>query len=103
MSTVLPPARIETRPHYLNVEYGWKSWPFTTDHKRIALLYLFSITAFFFVGGAFAVGMRLNLMTPEGLVQPDTYNKLFTMHGIIMVFFFLVPSIPATLGNVLVL
>ena len=102
MSTILPFASTETRPNYLNVDYGWKSWLFTTDHKRIALLYLFSITAFFFVGGAFAVGMRINLLTPEGLFSHDTYNKLFTMHGIIMVFFFLVPSIPATLGNFLV-
>src|ERR1700745_2199153 len=99
MSTTLPFASTEARSNYLNVDYGWKSWLFTTDHKRIALLYLFSITAFFFVGGAFAVGMRLNLLTPQGLFQHDTYNKLFTMHGIIMVFFFLVPSIPATIGN----
>ena len=90
MSTTLPFAQTETRPNYLNVDYGWKSWLFTTDHKRIALLYLFSITAFFFVGGAFAVGMRVNLLTPEGIFAHDTYNKLFTMHGIIMVFFFLV-------------
>ena len=67
------------------------------------MLYLISITAFFFVGGFFAVLMRLELMTPQGdLVQADTYNKLFTMHGIIMVFFFLIPSIPAVLGNFLV-
>src|SRR5437588_1712376 len=102
MSTTLPNPHVEPHPNYLNVDYGWKSWLFTTDHKRIALLYLFSITAFFFVGGAFAVGMRLNLLTPNGLFDRDTYNKLFTMHGIIMVFFFLVPSIPATLGNFLV-
>src|SRR5580692_5179228 len=102
MSTTLPHPQLEERTNYLNVDYGWKSWLFTTDHKRIALLYLFSITAFFFVGGAFAVGMRLNLMEPDGMFQHDTYNKLFTMHGIIMVFFFLVPSIPATLGNFLI-
>ena len=54
MSTTLPPPRTEQRVNYLNVDYGWKSWLFTTDHKRIALLYLFSITAFFFVGGVFA-------------------------------------------------
>jgi cytochrome c oxidase subunit I len=93
---------IEVQKNYLNADYGWKSWLFTTDHKRIALLYLFSITAFFFVGGAFAVGMRINLLSPNGLFAHDTYNKLFTMHGIIMVFFFLVPSIPATLGNFLI-
>jgi len=89
--------------HYLNVSYGLKSWFLTTDHKRIALLYLFSITLFFFVGGAAATLMRLELMTPQGdLVQSETYNKLFTMHGIIMVWFFLIPSIPAVLGNFLV-
>jgi hypothetical protein len=68
MSTTLsPPPRIEPRPNYLNVDYGWRSWLFTTDHKRIALLYLFSITAFFFVGGIFAVMMRINLLQPEGV------------------------------------
>ncbi len=86
--------------NYLNAEYGWKSWLFTTDHKRIALLYLVSITLFFFIGGFFAMLMRIELLTPRGdLVQADTYNKLFTMHGIVMIFFFLIPSIPAVLGN----
>jgi cytochrome c oxidase subunit 1 len=91
------------RIHYLNADYGIKSWLFTTDHKRIALLYLSSITLMFFLGGAAATLMRLELMTPQGdLMQPETYNKLFTIHGIIMVFFFLIPSIPAVLGNFLV-
>ena len=93
----------ESRVNYLNASYGIKSWLLTTDHKRIALLYLGSITLMFFVGGFFAVLMRLHLIEPQGaLVEPETYNKLFTMHGVIMVFFFLVPSIPATLGNFLV-
>jgi cytochrome c oxidase subunit I len=92
-----------SRVNYLNANYGIKSWLLTTDHKRIALLYLSSITLMFFVGGAFAVLMRLHLIEPQGaLVEPDTYNKLFTMHGVIMIFFFLIPSIPATLGNFLV-
>jgi len=91
------------REHYLNKEYGIRSWLLTTDHKRIALLYLMSITFFFFVGGFFALLIRLELLTPAGdLVQADTYNKLFTMHGMVMVFFFLIPSIPAVLGNFLV-
>ena len=91
------------RRHYLNVSYGVRSWLFTKDHKRIALLYLISITLFFFLGGAFAVLIRLELLTPQGdFVQAETYNKLFTMHGVIMVFFFLIPSIPAVLGNFLV-
>src|SRR6202048_5030331 len=89
--------------HYLNSTYGIRSWLLTTDHKRIALLYLFSVTFFFFVGGIFATMIRIHLMTPQGfLVTPETYNKLFTMHGVAMIFFFLIPSIPAVLGNFLV-
>jgi cytochrome c oxidase subunit 1 len=92
-----------SRVNYLNASYGIKSWLFTTDHKRIALLYLASITFMFLVGGTAAVLMRIHLIEPQGaLVQPETYNKLFSIHGIVMVFFFLVPSIPATLGNFLV-
>src|SRR5205814_9681496 len=88
------------REHYLNVRYGIKSWLLTKDHKRIALLYLITVTGFFFLGGAFAVLIRLELATPAGdLLSSDTYNKMFTMHGVIMVFFFLIPSIPAILGN----
>src|SRR6184192_1942301 len=94
---------VERREHYLNVSYGIKSWLFTTDHKRIAWLYLLSVTFFFFIGGFFATLIRLELLTPQGdLVQAETYNKLFTMHGVTMVFFFLIPSIPAVLGNFLV-
>jgi len=94
---------VESRVNYLNASYGIKSWLFTTDHKRIALLYLTSITFMFLIGGAAAVLMRIHLIEPQGaLVQPETYNKLFSMHGIVMVFFFLVPSIPATLGNFLI-
>ena len=84
--------------------YTLKSWLLTTDHKRIGLLYMASITFFFFVGGAAATVMRLELMTPKGdvLFSPDAYNRLFTMHGVVMIFFFLVPSIPAVFGNFLV-
>src|ERR1700755_2265383 len=90
------------REHYLNATYGIRSWLLTTDHKRIALLYLASVTFFFFVGGAFATMIRIHLLTPSGLlVTPETYNKLFTMHGVAMIFFFLIPSIPAVLGNFL--
>ena len=91
------------RQHYLNISYGVKSWLFTTDHKRIAWLYLVSVTFFFFIGGLFATLIRLELLTPQGdLVQAETYNKLFTMHGVTMIFFFLIPSIPAVLGNFLI-
>jgi len=86
--------------HYLNESYGVRSWLLTTDHKRVGLLYLLSLTGAFFVGGFFAVMLRLELLTPAGdLLQAETYNKFFTMHGVIMVFFFLIPSIPAALGN----
>ena len=92
-----------TRVNYLNAEYGLKSWLLTRDHKRIALLYLGSITFFFFIGGVYAMLIRLELLTPQGgLISSATYNKVFTQHGIIMIFFFLIPSIPATLGNFLV-
>jgi cytochrome c oxidase subunit 1 len=97
------PAVQDERPNYLNSTHGIRSWLLTTDHKRIALLYLISVTFFFFIGGLFALLIRLELLTPAGdLVMADTYNKLFTMHGQIMVFFFLIPSIPAILGNFLV-
>ncbi|HWF93119.1 MAG TPA: cbb3-type cytochrome c oxidase subunit I, partial [Terriglobales bacterium] len=97
------PAVQDERPNYLNSTHGIRSWLLTTDHKRIALLYLMSVTFFFFIGGLFALLIRLELLTPAGdLVMADTYNKLFTMHGQIMVFFFLIPSIPAILGNFLV-
>ena len=89
--------------HYLNVEHGIRSWLLTLDHKRIALLYLFSVTFFFFIGGLMAVFIRLELATPAGdLVEPDTYNRLFTAHGVIMIFLYLIPAIPAVLGNFLV-
>jgi cytochrome c oxidase subunit 1 len=93
----------EERKNYLNAEYGIRSWLFTTDHKRIAMLYLLSITAFFFIGGFYALLIRLELLTPAGdLLSADMYNKVFTMHGQVMIFFFLIPSIPAVLGNFLI-
>lgn len=93
----------ETEPvNYWNVSYSIRSWLFTVDHKRIAVMYLMTITVFFLLGGLFALLFRLELMTPEGdLFEADNYNKLFTLHGVIMIFFFLIPSIPATLGNFL--
>jgi cytochrome c oxidase subunit I len=102
-----PPERpvvpVKEPVNYLTVAYGVKSWLLTVDHKRIALLYMFSISIMFAIGGIFATLIRLELITPPGdMVQSETYNKLFTMHGVVMVFFFLIPSIPATLGNFLI-
>ena len=91
------------RKSYLNEEYGLKSWLLTGDHKRIAMLYLMSITFFFVIGGVLAGLIRLELLTPPSdLMATDTYNKVFSMHGIIMIFLFLVPSVPATIGNFLI-
>jgi cytochrome c oxidase subunit I len=90
------------RENYLNAAYTARSWLLTTDHKRIGVLYMISITLFFFVGGIPAVLFRLELMTPTAdLVSSEVYNRLFTMHGVLMVWFFLIPSIPNVLGNFL--
>jgi cytochrome c oxidase subunit I len=100
---MVTPEGSNQRKNYINAEHGIRSWLLTTDHKRIALLYLISITAFFFIGGFFALLVRLELLTPAGdLLSADMYNKAFTMHGQVMVFFFLIPSIPAVLGNFLI-
>ncbi|MEW5983818.1 MAG: cytochrome c oxidase subunit I [Acidobacteriota bacterium] len=98
---------METAPtlhaNYLTDGFGLKSWLLTKDHKRIAILYLISVSAFFVLGAVFAGLIRLELLTPAGdLVESDVYNKAFTMHGVVMVFFFLIPAIPAVLGNFLV-
>jgi len=91
-ATTTAPVHTMPKVHYLNADYGIKSWLLTTDHKRIALLYLGAVTFFFLIGGIFATMIRIHLLTPGGyLVSPETYNKLFTMHGVTMVFFFLIP------------
>ncbi|HET7883461.1 MAG TPA: cbb3-type cytochrome c oxidase subunit I, partial [Acetobacteraceae bacterium] len=88
---------------YLSDGHSLKSWLLATDHKRIAILYMISITGFFFLGGAAAALIRYNLILPQGAIaSAETYNRLFTMHGIIMVWFFLVPAVPVTMGNFLV-
>jgi cytochrome c oxidase subunit 1 len=103
MTTTSPELATFPRTSYLNSEHGLKSWLLTQDHKRIALLYLLTTTFFFVIGGLAASLIRLELLTPAGdLVSADTYNKLFSIHGIIMVFFFLVPVAPAVLGNFLI-
>jgi len=86
--------------NYLNINLGVRSWLLTTDHKRIGILYLWTILIFFVIASVAAALMRIELLTPQGdLVTSETYNKLFTTHGVLMVWFFLIPSIPAVLGN----
>lgn len=88
---------------YLNDGNSLRSWLLTTDHKRIAILYLISITGFFAIAATAATMMRLNLLTPQGaLLTAEGYNRAFTMHGVIMVWFFLIPSIPNVFGNFLI-
>lgn len=86
--------------HYLNEHKGLKSWLTTVDHKRIGVMYLWSILIAFFLGGVFALAVRLELLTPKTtIMSAETYNRAFTLHGAIMIFLFIIPSIPAALGN----
>ncbi|MBC85501.1 MAG: cytochrome c oxidase subunit I, partial [Acidimicrobiaceae bacterium] len=86
--------------NYINATKGIKSWIFTVDHKRIGIMYLAFVLLAFFLGGMFAILLRLELLTPSALyLTAKQYNQAFTLHGAIMVFLFIVPSIPASLGN----
>ncbi len=103
MSVVSPAPPLRLKESYLSVSFTIRSWLLSTDHKRIGILYLLSITALFLFGGAAAVAMRVELMTPQAdVVRAEVYNRMFTVHGVIMVWFFLIPSIPAVLGNFLI-
>lgn len=86
--------------HYLNQEKGLWAWLTTVDHKKIGLMYLMSVAFFFFIGGVLALLLRTELLTPaRNFMTADIYNQVFTLHGAIMIFFFLIPSVPAALGN----
>ncbi len=99
MSTDLLPD-LDITEDYLSVHCTARGWLLTTDHKRIGLLYLFTIIGFFAIGATAAAIMRINLLYPQGdLVLSETYNRLFTLHGVVMVWFFLIPSVPSVLGN----
>src|SRR3954471_6156301 len=90
----------ESPINYLNVRTTVASWLFTKDHKRIGLMYMVVVTIAFIIGAFFAAIIRAELATPAGdLVSSDVYNRVFTMHGVAMVFFVLIPAVPAILGN----
>ncbi|MCC7318573.1 MAG: cytochrome c oxidase subunit I [Bacteroidales bacterium] len=94
MTTVLPYV------NFFQTKKGIFSWIFSVDHKRIALLYLYSILIFFLAGATLGVLMRLELLNPgKDIMEAQTYNQVFTMHGVIMIFLFIIPSIPAVFGN----
>ena len=102
MTSVPYNPELELPENYITAGQTIRSWLLTRDHKRIAILYIISITLFFMIGAGAAVLVRVNLLTPTGVLpEPEMYNKAFTIHGIVMIFFFLVPSIPTTLGNFL--
>ncbi len=89
--------------NYLNATKGIRSWIFTLDHKRIGVMYLWSVLSMFLLGGIFALLIRIELLTPQKtIVDAQTYNQLFTLHGAIMTFLFIIPAIPASLGNFLI-
>jgi cytochrome c oxidase subunit 1 len=92
-------APVTAGENYLTEGFTLRSWLLTKDHKRIGVLYLISVTFFFFCGGLAAVLIRWDLIDPAGLLPPALYNRMFTAHGVLMVWFFLVPSIPTTFGN----
>jgi cytochrome c oxidase subunit I len=104
MATVVE-TRTDTSPsgepvHFLNCSSGFLSWALTLDHKRIGLMYLVAVTASMLLGGVFALLVRIELLTPgKTIMEHDTYNHMFTLHGAIMVFLFIIPSVPAALGN----
>jgi cytochrome c oxidase subunit 1 len=99
MNTTEPTPETAATENYLS-DHRVRSWLLTTDHKRIGILYLLSIVVFFTIAAVAAGMMRLQLLSPDNhLVLPETYNKLFTIHGVLMVWFFLIPSIPSVLGN----
>jgi cytochrome c oxidase subunit 1 len=92
----------EPKMNYLTNGFSLKSWLLTKDHKRIAIMYLITVSAFFLIGGLYAATIRLELLTPQSdLLESGQYNRVFTQHGVVMVFFFLIPVIPAVLGNFL--
>ncbi len=97
------PVDVSDSDNYLKNSRGFLSWIFTLDHKRIGIMYLVGILGSFFVGGILALALRAHLLKPTGwLFSNDNYNQVFTLHGAIMVFLFIIPSIPAALGNFLV-
>lgn len=88
--------------NYLNVSHTVRSWLLTGDHKRVGIMYLCGIILFFFIGGMFALLIRMELLTPNPFImESDAYNRAFTMHGVIMIFFVLIPGVPAVFGNFL--
>src|SRR4051812_48902076 len=96
----LEPEELPEEPDYLHSQTGIMSWINTRDHKRIAVMFFVAVVVFFMIGGVFALLFRTELLTPDRTIMDAvTYNRLFTWHGIVMVWLFLIPSIPNIFGN----
>ncbi len=103
-TTSIPSAHATPDPNenYLTASRGWMSWLVTLDHKRIGVMYLVLVCAAFFIGGVGALLVRIELLTRgKTIMDADQYNRMFTLHGTVMVFLFIIPSIPAALGNII--
>src|SRR5437870_4092328 len=87
-------------PSYLQDGTTVMSWLNTRDHKRVGVMFLASVIFFFFIGGIFALALRMKLLQPGPyLIDALSYNRLFTLHGVVMIFLFLIPAIPSAFGN----
>jgi cytochrome c oxidase subunit 1 len=100
MSLSPPSDAVYNQPNYLNAQKGIRSWLLTLDHKRIGVMYLALVVVGFALGGFFALALRVELLTPGPTVMDAmTYNRMFTLHGVIMIFLFMIPAIPSVFGN----
>ncbi len=105
MATDIAPQKSDLAGHppadnYLTHSSGISSWIFSLDHKRIGMMYLIGVTMAMMLGGLFALVLRIELLTPgKTIISADAYNQMFTLHGAVMVFLFIIPGIPAALGN----
>ena len=103
MSQSLIAATERRGTNYLNVETTVRSWLLTKDHKRIGVMFLVAVTIALFLGGVFALILRFEHLTPgPTFIDAMTYNRMFTLHGVVMIFLFLIPAIPAAFGNFMV-
>jgi cytochrome c oxidase subunit I len=100
---LVPPGALSVPPTYVNDDERIRSWLLTTDHKRVGILFFVATALMMALGGVFALVLRIEHLTPERtIVDALAYNRLFTMHGVVMVFLFMIPAIPGAFGNFLV-
>ena len=86
--------------NYLNADRGVWSWLTTVDHKRIGIMYFVSVLVAFLLGGILAMALRIEHLSPEPtIMSANTYNRVFTLHGVVMIFLFMIPAIPGVFGN----